>query len=44
MQTEQEQRENRHVHAPGIDLHGRRLPTATSDARILQQASIAQQA
>jgi hypothetical protein len=48
MQTEQEQRENRRVHALGIDLHGHRLPNATSDAtsdaRILQQASTAQQA
>jgi hypothetical protein len=44
MQTEQEQRENRPVHALGIDLHGHRLPTVTSDARILHQASIPQQA
>jgi hypothetical protein len=44
MQTEQEQRENCRVHALGIDLHGHNLPNATSDARILQQASIAQQA
>src|SRR5437762_13336524 len=31
MQTEQEQRENRRVHALGIDLHRHRLPNATSD-------------
>jgi hypothetical protein len=43
MQTEQEQRENRRVHALGIDLHGHHLPNATSDARIPHQASIAQQ-
>jgi hypothetical protein len=43
MQPEQEQRENRRVHALGIDLHRHRLPNAISNARILQQASIAQQ-
>jgi hypothetical protein len=36
METEQEQRESRRVHALGIDLHGHRLPNATSDARIPQ--------
>jgi hypothetical protein len=44
MQTEQKQRENRRVYALGIDLHGHRLPNATSDATIPQQASIAQPA
>jgi hypothetical protein len=44
MQTEQKQRKNRRVHALGVDLHDHRLPNATSDARILQQASIPQQA